>query len=162
MEQLQEELTEAKISLKRVEILSKYKDWIKRLRSVVVRKMNEGEGKKFNWDGLEEVLRDEMDNKDLYEDHGEYYDLKYTKRLESILKGFNLTRSDFDHLLHINGESISELHNKKTNLRDLDNARLELAKITFPKNMADTKKTLEKALNALEIWKKEFYKINVS
>src|SRR5581483_4095558 len=43
LKQLQE-LTEAKISFKRVEILSKYRDWIKRLRSVVVRKMNEGEG----------------------------------------------------------------------------------------------------------------------
>jgi len=161
LKQSQKELTEAKISLKRIEILSKYRDWIKRLRSVVVRKMNEEEGKKFeNWDGLEETLRDEMDNKDLYEDHGKYYDLKYTKRLESILKGFNLTRSDFDHLLHINEESISEFHNKKTSLRDLDNARLELAQTTFPKNMADTKKTLEKALNALGIWKKEFYKIN--
>src|ERR1044071_3607974 len=61
LKQSQKELTEAKISLKRIEILSKYRDWIKRLRSVVVRKMNEEEGKKFeNWDGLEETLRNEM------------------------------------------------------------------------------------------------------
>ena len=79
LKQLQEELAKAKTSLKWVEILSKYRDWIKRLRSVVVQKMNNWKGKKFNsWNELEETLLDEMDNKDLYEDHGEYYDLKYT------------------------------------------------------------------------------------
>lgn len=156
VKQLQVELVNVQTRLKRIEILSKYRDWITKLRSVVLRKMNEKDQEFKSWGEVAEVLSLEADNKDLYEETGKHYEQICTKRLVNVLKDFDLTKSDFDQLLLMYDESISEFHNKKTTLKDLPYAQVELAQTTFPESMADYKKPLEKALNAIEIWKKEF------
>ncbi|CAB4375492.1 unnamed protein product [Rhizophagus irregularis] len=163
VEQLQEELVEVKTRLRRLELLSKYRDWITRLRSIMVRKMNE-RNKKFNimnqefknWVEVAEMLLVEADTKVLYEENGEHYEQTCTNLLVNVLKDFDLTKSDFDQLLLMYDESISGFPNKKTTLADLPYAQVELAGTTFPESMADYKKLLEKALNAIGIWKKEF------
>ncbi|PKC04794.1 hypothetical protein RhiirA5_421758 [Rhizophagus irregularis] len=163
VKQLQEELVEVKTRLRRLELLSKYRDWITRLRSIMVRKMNE-RNKKFNiinqefknWVEVAEMLLVEADTKVLYEENGEHYEQTCTNLLVNVLKDFDLTKSDFDQLLLMYDGSISGFPNKKTTLADLPYAQVELAGTTFPESMADYKKLLEKALNAIGIWKKEF------
>ncbi|CAB4438770.1 unnamed protein product [Rhizophagus irregularis] len=163
VKQLQEELVEVKTKLRQLELLSKYRDWITRLRSIMLRKMNE-RNKKFkimnqefkNWSDVAEMLLVEADNKFLYEEKGEHYEQTCTNLLVNVLKDFGLTKSDFDQLLLMYNDSVTEFHNEKTTLKDLPYAQVELAKMTFPESMAGYKKPLEKALNAISIWKKEF------
>ncbi|CAG8533482.1 15774_t:CDS:2 [Rhizophagus irregularis] len=163
VKQLQEELVEVKTRLRRLELLSKYRDWITRLRSIMVRKMNE-RNKKFNimnqefknWVEVAEMLLVEADTKVLYEEKGERYEQTCTNLLVNVLKDFDLKKSNFNQLLLMYDESIFGFPNKKTTLADLPYAQVELAGTTFPESMADYKKLLEKALNAIGIWKKEF------
>ncbi|RGB28372.1 hypothetical protein C1646_767887 [Rhizophagus diaphanus] len=110
-----------------------------------------------NWGDVAEILSLEADNKVLYEETGKHYEQICTKLLVNVLKDFELTMSDFDQLLLMYDESISGFPNKKTTLADLPYAQVELAGTTFPESMADYKKLLEKALNAIGIWKKEFF-----
>ncbi|PKC04892.1 hypothetical protein RhiirA5_379049 [Rhizophagus irregularis] len=49
----------------------------------------------------------------------------------NVLKDFDLTISDFDQLLLMYDESISEFQNKKTTLKDLPYVQVELARHPF-------------------------------
>ncbi|CAB4445153.1 unnamed protein product [Rhizophagus irregularis] len=94
--------------------------------------MNERDQEFKSWGEVAEILSLEVDNKVLCKETGRHNEqISCTKLLVNILKDFDLTISDFDQLLLMYNESISEFQNKKTTLKDLPYAQVELARQPF-------------------------------
>uniref|UniRef100_U9U427 Uncharacterized protein n=1 Tax=Rhizophagus irregularis (strain DAOM 181602 / DAOM 197198 / MUCL 43194) TaxID=747089 RepID=U9U427_RHIID len=118
--------------LKQLKELDKQnQDWIAKLRSVVLRKMNERDQEFKSWCEVAEILSLEVDNKVLCKETGKPNEQICTKLLVNVLKDFDLTISDFDQLLLMYDESISKFQNKKTTLKDLPYVKVELARHPF-------------------------------
>ncbi|PKK61880.1 hypothetical protein RhiirC2_718113 [Rhizophagus irregularis] len=84
-----------------------------------------------SWCEVAEILNLEVDNKVLCKETGKHNEQICTKLLVNVLKDFDLTISDFDQLLLMYDESISEFQNKKTTLKDLPYVQVELARHPF-------------------------------
>ncbi|CAB5370671.1 unnamed protein product [Rhizophagus irregularis] len=93
------------------------RDWIAKLRSVVLRKMNERDQEFKSWCEVAEILSLEVDNKVLCKE------------------------TDFDQLLLMYDESISEFQNNKTTLKDLP---VELARHPFQTKKCNSEKNKPK------------------